>query len=360
MEQQYYLNRECPKIKTKESDKYLDKNNYLSEFLGKEEQVRNNLGITEIINNLITRINTKVIEQGGIVWDDQPNPEHNEYVLSSSVIYNILENIQNSLKELILTKYNNNNSKISEQQENLDILNTSINTRIKNLEDQMKYFFKNNSNISTLSGQFGDNEYIGINQNAITKAINDIWEKIGEISGEEYPGIKILITPEYFIGEDSCELTVSSNNIFDNLKLYINGELIEEKENIKNLTIPLQIYETIEIKCVAKILGIEYVKTKVIIHYDSFWMGAGTNYSDIMNTNNLIQIGVKNNYNVNFSSGDHLFIIIGENVSFNRADMNGIEIPFIKETVTIDEKTYYVFTSENTYEGGTYNIDLNN
>jgi hypothetical protein len=45
--------------------------------------------------------------------------------------------------------------------------------------------------------------------------------------------------------------------------------------------------------------------------------------------------------------------------AFIRADIGGVEIPFTSEDVTIDGHTYRVYTSENTYNEGTYNIDIN-
>jgi hypothetical protein len=39
--------------------------------------------------------------------------------------------------------------------------------------------------------------------------------------------------------------------------------------------------------------------------------------------------------------------------------MNGFEIQFTESTQTISGKAYKVLTSENTYQAGTYNIDIN-
>jgi hypothetical protein len=73
-------------------------------------------------------------------------------------------------------------------------------------------------------------------------------------------------------------------------------------------------------------------------------------------------------FNVSVNQGERLFIIIptylrdtiirtnilGEEIA--SVDMNGFEIPFDESTVD----TLTVFTSKNTYQAGTYNIDVTN
>lgn len=110
-------------------------------------------------------------------------------------------------------------------------------------------------------------------------------------------------------------------------------------------------------------MGIEYTKQTAVTHYNSFWMGAGTDFHTIMDESHVIPIdnGMKGNYGITFNQGDNLFIIVGESLrgQFERADMNGFEIPFEESTATIDGTTYKVFTSSNKYAAGTYNIDIN-
>ena len=60
------------------------------------------------------------------------------------------------------------------------------------------------------------------------------------------------------------------------------------------------------------------------------------------------------------NDGDHIFIIIPSTREreFRRADLNGIdvqiEIPFARYTF----ENYIVYKSLNTYQAGTYNIDI--
>jgi predicted ATPase len=64
---------------------------------------------------------------------------------------------------------------------------------------------------------------------------------------------------------------------------------------------------------------------------------------------------------IDTAAGQNLVIVIEDILRdrFVRADMNGVEIQFTETTQTISGKTYKVLTSENTYQAGTYNIDIN-
>lgn len=94
-----------------------------------------------------------------------------------------------------------------------------------------------------------------------------------------------------------------------------------------------------------------------------FWLGAGTSYLDIMNSAHEIPIksNMRGAYDISVSEGDYIILVIYESLRkyFIRADMNGFEIPFSESTISIGDYTYSVFISENTYEAGTYNIDIN-
>lgn len=219
-----------------------------------------------------------------------------------------------------------------------------------------------------LSNQFGNDAHIGISQKTITEAINRIWQKIEDITGEVLQGINMVVTPEYFISEDGATVhvsanTVEANGIFEKLSFYVNGALVAQAENTDQFEADIELTETSLIKCVAKIMGVEYIREKIVTHYNSFWLGAGTDYTDIMDAAHTIPItnGMRGAYNVTCADGDHIFVIVGDTLAagFIRADLNSIEIPFTESTVTLDGKTYKVFTSDNTYIAGTYNIDIN-
>jgi hypothetical protein len=71
--------------------------------------------------------------------------------------------------------------------------------------------------------------------------------------------------------------------------------------------------------------------------------------------------GMRGAYDVIVHEGEHIIVIVGESLreGFIRADINGVEIAFTESTVTVDDNTYRVFVSKDTYQAGTYNIDIN-
>jgi hypothetical protein len=82
-----------------------------------------------------------------------------------------------------------------------------------------------------------------------------------------------------------------------------------------------------------------------------------------MNIEHVIPItnGMRGAYDVDVAQGDHIIIVVGDSLAegFLRADMNSVEIQFTESTVVVNGNSYRVFTSENAYTAGTYNIDIN-
>lgn len=215
---------------------------------------------------------------------------------------------------------------------------------------------------------FGNSIYFGVSQKVLTEALNKIWAKIEDITGESLLGFQMEITPEYYIGEEGSNIhvtatTVDTVGVFEYIKFYINGQLIKEGENVDYMEFDTEINETSVVMCVAKILGVEYQKQAIITHYSSFWLGAGSTYTDVMKNSNLRPItnGMRGAYNIDVTSGQNIIIVLGESLreGFIRADINGVEIAFVETTQTVNGNTYKVLTSENTYQAGTYNIDIN-
>ena len=242
-----------------------------------------------------------------------------------------------------------------------------INKGFDDLKRLVDTFLKTSGG-TALDNKFGDNEDITVNQKVITNAINKIWTKLEDITGEPYSGITMTVTPDYFISEEGCTVhvtakTTEANGTFEKIQFFVNGTLVVEDEDKDYFETDIEITETSVLKCVAKVMGVEYTKEKLITNYNSFWLGAGSTYEDIMNVEHIIPItnGMRGSYNVTCADSDNIFIVMSKGLrpGFIRADMNSFEIPFDETTVTINNEEYSVFTSRNAYEAGTYNIDIN-
>lgn len=217
-----------------------------------------------------------------------------------------------------------------------------------------------------IAKQFGNREDLTVSQKLMTDTVNAIYKKLGEITGET--AVSLTVEPDYFVGEEGELIHIeatSISDVFEHVAIYINDVLVPESEatNVSKVEMDVELMETSTIKCKATVLGIPYVVEKTVTRYNSMWMGAGTNYQDIMDMDHLISFegGMRKSYDVACNEGDHFIFIVGEHLRdrFIRADLNGLEIQLSSEMVTIAGKNYWVLTSENIYHEGTYNIDIN-
>lgn len=321
---QYYLNRETTSNCQNTSNKYanyLDKDNYLGEFITSEEQeqARQNLGISDIIKKLNKKIDNKVIANGSIAWDYAPNQGSTNKVLSSDVIYNTLLNY--------VTRYELDNT--------IQELWTNLIKRIQQLET---------------------------NLNGLQTEIDNIWERIEGQKDETYSSIIFEVSPDYITDTQNVSINVSTKNqdkIFSSIKLYVNDTLLTEVQDVNKLNYNTTITDTSTITCEVIISGIEYSFNKVINKYNPMWMGAGTNYNNIINNSNIIN-SLNEDYEITFNQNDKLFIVIENSLAgnLNKATMGGLEIPFTQQDIVIGSKSYKVFTSQNNYNRGTYKIVL--
>ena len=221
---------------------------------------------------------------------------------------------------------------------------------------------------AAISNEFGNDPMIGISQKTLTEAFNKVWAKIDELSGEVSNDLEMTVTPEYYIGEDGCIVHFSADSeglsgIFEHIKFLADGVVVAEADNVATFEGDITINDTTVIRCEAQVMGVLHVKEKTVNHFSSFYLGAGTQYSDVMDVEHLINIdgGVGGRYEVTCEEGDRIYIVMGEafRPSFERADMNGFEIPFNESTETVDGKVYVVLESVNTYTAGTYEININ-
>lgn len=221
---------------------------------------------------------------------------------------------------------------------------------------------------TAISTKFGNSDLVGISQRVLTESINRIWDKIDELTGEDHRHINMIITPDFFIG-DECTITMAASatetgGIFDYIEFLINGQSFEgnSAESVNSFTCTSTITEECDVTCNVRILGQEYSVTKHVGHNDGFWIGAGSSYSDVFNNQHAVRLNnFKGNYNITFAQNNYLFIIVPSQHSdiFTRADLNGIEIPMISETITVDDTNYIVYKSSSSYSAGNYNIDIN-
>ena len=221
-----------------------------------------------------------------------------------------------------------------------------------------------------VSNAFGHNPHIGISQNTLTIAFNNLWQKIEEITGESLRGISMEVTPDYFLGNEGCEVlikayTANTIGIFEHIEFLVDGEKVYEADDKDYVEFTTEIDHTSQLTCNAQIMGIPYTVQKMVYHYDAFWIGGGSQATDVMSDDaaHLVTIDkcMRAAKDVTLTNGQHIILVMGEYLrdGFIRADINGVEIDFTESTITQNGNTYKVFTSVNTYQAGTLNIDIN-
>ena len=236
---------------------------------------------------------------------------------------------------------------------------------IASLQNQINCLVRGGSTVGTT---FGDSDDISISQRALTVALNKIWNKISELTGEQTTGISMTVTPSYYVGEDGCQVhitvhTSDTNGIFDKLKLYVNNQLLVDRTAVDYYEQDIEITESAVIRCEAEVLGMPYIEQRAIIHYPSFWIGAGSSYASIMDIEHNVSTlnSISGSINISIPDNTHIYVVVIDSLraGFRRLDMNGIEIPFTETSVNIEGNTYQVLTSVSTYSAGIYNIDIN-
>lgn len=242
--------------------------------------------------------------------------------------------------------------------------NNSLDAKYKTITDEL-YSMISSLQVGgiALSDRLGDREDIGITQKALTEILNTFNERINDIAGEWAPEFSMTVSPDSFISIDTAQVNITANagnGKFEHIAFYVNEELVTQGDQVSVLTDTTTIDKTSEIKCVASILGKTYVKTKTVTKYYPFFLGGGTSIEEVLVPENAREYkgSLIGSYDVAVNAGDRIYLYIPNELQSEliRLDMNGFEIPM---TVTSDD-TCTTYESKNTYQAGTYNIDITN
>ena len=107
------------------------------------------------------------------------------------------------------------------------------------------------------------------------------------------------------------------------------------------------------------VLGQIYTETKTITMTSDFFVGAGQGYEDVYNTRwaRPYDGSPQGQYSIAVTQGQRIIVIIptSEASKIEQIEMNDFNIPMDVSTYG----NYTIYTSINTYNAGTYIIDIN-
>ncbi len=238
----------------------------------------------------------------------------------------------------------------------------SLLKRIDDLENQMQSFLATASGGKAFSNMYGNSEVMGVTQKVLTETINGLYELIFDALGIEIGDVQITISPDGFFSNEATVVNIAATadyGLFDFVKVYFDGEKVLEETSIKTFSKDLTIGKTTTIKVEAQVLGKLYTYEKTVTMASDFFIGAGATYEDVYNPQYTRPYDGNpiGQYTIEVVEGQRIIIILptADVSKIEQIEMNDFNIPMDTTTFGI----YTVYTSLNTYQAGTYIIDIN-
>ena len=238
----------------------------------------------------------------------------------------------------------------------------SLGKRIDDLETQMQSFLATASGGKAFSKMYGNSEVMGVTQKALTETMNGLYELIFDALGIEVGDVKITISPDGFFSNEAAVVNIAATadyGLFDFVKVYFDGEKVFEETSINTFSKDLTISGTTTIKVEAQVLGKLYTYEKTVTMASDFFIGAGATYEDVYNPQYTKPYdgNPTGQYTINVEEGQRIIIILptADVSKIEQIEMNDFNIPMDTTTFGI----YTAYTSLNTYQAGTYKIDIN-
>lgn len=212
-----------------------------------------------------------------------------------------------------------------------------------------------------LTGDFGDSEFIGIHQKALTEILEDLQNKVTAMAtGTE--GLSFISTPTLvFVGEEETITLVASTDTEANITIkrgtmeIATGEGYELETEIEEEfgTLPKVYTAEFEIAGIVK-----KITTKVNTVYPIYY-GAGSAYTDA-EEQAAARETPKGEYTITVNdSGDYIFFNVPATMNINSATMNNSVIPLdTPSVVLIDGVSYKSYKSSTPYSEGTVEVQI--
>ena len=234
--------------------------------------------------------------------------------------------------------------------------------RIDDLENQMQSFLATASGGEAFSTMYGNSNVMGVTQKTLTETINGLYQLIFDTLGIEVGDVQISITPDSFFSNEAAVVNIAATadyGLFDFVKVYFDGEKVIEETSVATFSEDRTISGTTTIKVEAQVLGKLYTYEKTVTMASDFFIGAGATYEDVYDPQYARPYDgdPTGSYTVEVAEGQRIVIILptSDVSKIEQIEMNDFNIPMDTTTFGI----YTAYTSLNTYQAGTYTIDIN-
>lgn len=213
-----------------------------------------------------------------------------------------------------------------------------------------------------VSNHFGDNEYIGVSQDTLTKAIQDIQESINNLHPGTI-GVSLTANKSVVYKDATTNVTVTAamvnNKNAETIILKEGSTVIEEGEDVSTLSHQIVVSDTTSFTVDAVQNGLSYSQSLTVSAAYPVYVGAGATYTSVVADASCKQtprLTPKGTYTVTVGTAGHrVFFVVPSTMTINKATLSGFDFPLEMETATIEGVAYKVYKS-NTLEAGTLTI----
>lgn len=214
-----------------------------------------------------------------------------------------------------------------------------------------------------ITQEFGDSDELVISQKVITKKIDDLQDQINNL----HPGVigvNITANPNLIYDDSSSNVTIiakmNDNRIADKIEIKIGEAIIGSENNVSQLSVTHILNGTTTIKATAYQGGFNYDTSTKVTGTKPYYIGSGTEYNNVVNDSykQNIKVSPAGTYNVTINSnGDYVWFVVPNSMTINNVTMSGFNFPLEPpQIVEIEEDTYKVYKSSNTYDAGVITI----
>lgn len=214
-----------------------------------------------------------------------------------------------------------------------------------------------------ITQEFGDSDELVISQRVVTKKINDLQNQINNLHPGAI-GVGIIANPNLIYDDSSSNVTITAkmndNSIADKIEIKIGETIIGSENNVSELVITKILNCTTTIKAYAVQSGFDYYASTKITGTKPYYIGSGTEYNDVINDSckQNIKASPIGTYNVTINNNeDYVLFVVPNSMSIDKVTMNGFNFPIESpQIVQIEENTYKIYKSSNTYDAGVITI----